>query len=121
LAAASNPDSANLFSLAQESASIIAAKNLPYTTVLADLLHAGLASLEGNQQGAINLLRQLLEKSEGAQMHLHTAAARRRLGGLLGGDEGQKLIRKADAWMHNQGIVQPHRMTRMLVPGIHLG
>jgi hypothetical protein len=50
-------------------------------------------------------------------MNLFAAAARRRLGQLLGGNCGQALIAQADAWMAGQGIVNPARMTAMLAPG----
>ena len=37
-------------------------------------------------------------------MALHAAVARRRLGELRGGDDGQKLIDAADAWMRSQTV-----------------
>ena len=50
-------------------------------------------------------------------MQLHAAAARRRRGQLVGGDEGRKLMADADAWMIGQSICNPARMTGMLTPG----
>jgi hypothetical protein len=48
---------------------------------------------------------------------LYAAAARRRRGELLGGDEGRELIASADAAMRAQNVVNPARMTAALVPG----
>jgi len=50
-------------------------------------------------------------------MKLFAAACRRRLGKLIGGDEGHSLVAEADAWMAGQFIVNPARMTATLVPG----
>ena len=50
-------------------------------------------------------------------MALFDAAAHRRLGELLGGDEGAALARKATSWMEAQGIVNPTRITELLAPG----
>jgi len=44
-------------------------------------------------------------------------AARRRLGSLLGGDEGARSIAAAESWMSAQGVKDPARMTAMIAPG----
>ena len=49
-------------------------------------------------------------------MRLHAAAARRRLGGLIGGEAGRALVAEADAWMAGQ-VRNPPRTTAMLAPG----
>ncbi len=48
---------------------------------------------------------------------LYEAAARRRLGELLRGDEGRRMIAAADAWMTEQAIRNPARMAAALAPG----
>jgi hypothetical protein len=45
------------------------------------------------------------------------AAARRRHGELLGGDEGRAQIAAANGWMTGQGIRKPGRITAMYKPG----
>lgn len=103
--------------IVRNSAAVIAAGNLPYTTTLSNLLLAGLAASEGRDEQTAALLRQSLKDAQAAQMHLHAAAARRQLGTLLGGEEGKAHINEADAWMQKQRIARPERMTAMLIPG----
>ena len=50
-------------------------------------------------------------------MALYAAAARRCRGVLLGGEEGRVLVEAADAWMRDERIRNPERMTAMLAPG----
>ena len=54
---------------------------------------------------------------EAVDMGLFAAAARRRLGTLLGGDAGRALIAQADAWMAAQEVRNPARMAAGLAPG----
>jgi hypothetical protein len=53
-------------------------------------------------------------------MGLYAAAARYRLGALLGGDAGGATQREAARWMTGQGVVAPAAMAAMLVPGVGL-
>ena len=77
----------------------------------------GRRSIRGDEARCRRLLAEALARSEAAHMGLFAAAARRRLGGLLGGDEGRALVAEADAWMASQGIRNPARMAAMLAPG----
>ena len=45
------------------------------------------------------------------------AAATRQLGLLLGGEEGQGLVRDADDRMRSEGILVPAQWAAMLLPG----
>lgn len=51
-----------------------------------------------------------------ADMKLFAAAARRRRGQLIGGDDGRALVADADAVMRAQAILRPDRMTAILSP-----
>jgi serine/threonine protein kinase len=84
---------------------------------LARLLEAQVARLEGDDTGAVELLRTALAGFQVADMGLYAAIARRRLGALLGGDAGAALTRAGDELMHAQAIVDVEAMTRMLAPG----
>jgi hypothetical protein len=54
---------------------------------------------------------------EAVDMQLYAAAARARLGTLLGGDTGAEQRAKADAFFASQGIADGPAFTRMLAPG----
>jgi hypothetical protein len=90
---------------------------MPWANPLAGLIQAEIASSRGEHPEAIRLLTEAMEGFSSAEMGLFEAATRRRLGQLLGGDEGNRLINEADSWMTNQRIKNPARLTRMLVPG----
>ena len=49
---------------------------------------------------------------------LYLGFARRRLGELLGGDEGASLIAEADAFLRAGGALDPARLVATLMPGI---
>jgi serine/threonine protein kinase len=84
---------------------------------LALLLRAGAAATRGEGDRAVRLLESAEEGFAAAEMALHTAAARRRRGELIGGDAGRSLVTSADSWMSGQSIKNPERMTAMLAPG----
>jgi eukaryotic-like serine/threonine-protein kinase len=84
---------------------------------LALLLRAGAAATRGEPERAVPLLESAEDGFVAAEMALHTAAARRRRGELVGGDAGRSLLASADSWMSSQGIKNPARMTAMLAPG----
>jgi hypothetical protein len=67
--------------------------------------------------GARQLLEDAARRLDAAGLHLHAAAARRRLGELVAGDPGRRLVEQADAWMKGQNVCRPDRMTGLLAPG----
>ncbi len=88
----------------------------PIAASLAMLLRAGLAGLQGDQEGAAALLGAAGTAFERLEMALWMSAARRQLGVLRGGAEGAALTAGADAWMTTQGIKAPARMAAFLAP-----
>jgi hypothetical protein len=62
-------------------------------------------------------LARAVEAFEAIDLGLQAAAARRRLGELTGGARGRGLVEQADAWMRDQQIRNPARMTALLAPG----
>ncbi len=103
--------------IAEKMAKRILQERMPWANPLAGLIQAEIASSRGEHPEAIRLLTEAMEGFSSAEMGLFEAATRRRLGQLLGGDEGNRLINEADSWMTNQRIKNPARLTRMLVPG----
>ena len=85
---------------------------------VSSLLLAGIAvTKRASDERAITLLRSAVSGFDAAEMALYGAAARRCLGGAIGGDEGASLIRTADEWMASQTVRNPARLTAMLAPG----
>ena len=64
----------------------------------------------------VGQLRAAAEYLEAIDMPLYAAAARRRLGELVGGAEGQDLMTRADQWMAGRGVADPARMARVFAP-----
>jgi serine/threonine protein kinase len=89
----------------------------PCPSAMAWIIRAGIAGARGDADAARTYLIGAAERFEALDMRLWTQAARRRLGELLGGDEGRELVARADAWMTGQTIRNPARTTAMLVPG----
>lgn len=92
-------------------------EDLPIARPLGDLIRAGAARLGGRAEAARRILEGLAAEFESCDMSLHAHAVRRRQAGLLGGDEGDDLGRRAAAAMEELGVVDVERMTRMLAPG----
>jgi hypothetical protein len=95
----------------------LVAERMPWTTVLAQMISAGVASLDGPSDRAAGLLRAALQSAEAADMAIHAAAIRHRLGLLVGGEEGLELAQKASDAMTSQGICVPDRFANMMLPG----
>ena len=92
-------------------------EKMPWGDALAGLLRAGIAAVQGDRTLAVRLLRETVNRFEAADIHIHAAVARRRLGGLLGGEAGRELATQAEVWMAAQKIVNPARMTYLYAPG----
>ena len=102
---------------AEEHARMMLREKTRWGDALAILLRAGVAATQGETARALSLLEPAETGLAAADMALHAAAARRRRGELLGGDAGRGLVAAADAWMADQTIRNPARMTAMLAPG----
>jgi serine/threonine protein kinase len=118
-ALATNPhgrDAAKL-RLAEKMARKIDKVRMSWSQPFAMLIRAGLANQTGDGAKAQALLSESAEGFERAEMYLHAAAAKRRLGEKLRDERGGRLIAEADEWMATQKIKNPERMTRMIAPG----
>jgi len=102
--------------LAERDARRILAEKMAWSHPLAILIRACVAARRGDPESAVELFEQAARGFEAADLLLHAAAARRRLGQLIGGDAGRALVDAADAWMSEEKIKNPARMTTMLAP-----
>ena len=115
--AAASRDRGRLLAIARDEARRIAREKMRWSDPLASLLRAGIANMEGDTARAEQLLGAAVDGFDRAAMKLYAAAARRRLGILVGGERGRELVCRADNWMASQTIKNPPLMTGMLAPG----
>ena len=83
---------------------------------LADLVEAGLADAEGDAPAAILGFARAEAAFVAAGSAHYVAAARRRRGAILGGDEGLALVGAADAFFRDQGARDPARLAAVYAP-----
>ncbi|HEV7474637.1 MAG TPA: hypothetical protein VGN90_11345, partial [Pyrinomonadaceae bacterium] len=103
--------------LAEKMARTMEKVEMSWSKPFATLIWATVAHQRGQSAEATALLSEAVQNFEQAEMHLHAAAARRRLGERLRDERGQQLVSEADAWMRAQKIKNPEAMARMLAPG----
>jgi len=109
-------DDRMLLRSAARDARALAAEDVSWAPVVSLVLRAAIAAVRGEPAAAIPLLERAAPRFDELDMALFAAAARRRLGKLLGGDRGAELVAAADASMAAQGVVNVERMTAMLAP-----
>jgi hypothetical protein len=92
-------------------------QRMPWSDPLEKLIRSGIANLRGRTGEAVSLLDAAEKELLTADMALYAAAARRQRGMLLGGANGQSLVKAADGFMTSQDIRNPARIAAMLAPG----
>ena len=90
----------------------------PWCLALAGLHRAGYELQRGDDSRASATLERAIAELKGADMGLHAQAGERALGLLLGGDAGAARVAAAEAWMTEQGIRRPDRITQAMAPGL---
>jgi eukaryotic-like serine/threonine-protein kinase len=103
--------------LAAKHVRMLAHEKMPWGNALAAQHQAGLAMLAGDRERAASWQKQAMEGFASAEMALHAAIARRRAGQLAGGEAGDALIAAGDAWLRDERVADPDRMTALLAPG----
>ncbi len=91
-------------------------EGMAWSRALAGPILAGIAGARGHRSRAAALFAEAVTQLEGVDMNLYAAASRRRLGEILGGDEGRAQVERADSWMRQQGIRDPTRMADVFAP-----
>jgi hypothetical protein len=84
---------------------------------LASLLHAALDRAEGDLDGARRRLRQAADAFERQRLRLLSASATARLGELMAGSAGARLVDEGLDAFRAEGVVEPWRMIDMFAPG----
>ncbi len=93
--------------------------NFPIVRVILMQLEAGMANVEDRRERAIELLRELVQELSVRRMALAGAAAKRRLGECLGGQQGARLVEESQQVFDRAKVVDAGRMTDMTLPGWH--
>jgi hypothetical protein len=112
---------ASVVSLAASAAARLERERLPWADAQAALLRAGVAARRGRRSEAIARLRDAAARFQACGMDLCAAAAGRRLGAQLGGEEGRAAVAAADAFFARESVRQPARVTDLYVPGFDPG
>jgi hypothetical protein len=92
-------------------------ERMDYADAFSHLLHAGVASQRGDREQAARHLAAAIPAASATDMHVCVAAAKWRLGELLGGDEGAALLAEARRWMKQEAVANPERMLEVVAPG----
>jgi serine/threonine protein kinase len=115
--ASARSDPRPLTARAARDARRLARERVPWAIAHARLVEGLLEAARGRSEAAARALADAAARYDAAEMALCAAAARRRLGALLGGDEGRSLVQAADARMAAQGVRNPARLAAMYAPG----
>jgi hypothetical protein len=114
---AGGKDADSWLGIAERDARSLRREKLLWADALAQLIEAALAFRRGQADQSRQILAAAAASLTAADMHMHAAVARRRLGQLLGGTQGQELVRQGEEWMNGQKVRNLDRMTVLLAPG----
>lgn len=112
-AAASGIDRSRHLARAERDARSLAREDAPWAQAFGKRLAGGIALVRGDERTGATLLRESLAGLDDAGLALQAAAVRRRLGQLLGGDEGHALITGAETLFAERGIADIEATTRL--------
>ena len=101
---------------AERHARALTRENRPFAGAYGAQLNAGIALARGRHDRALTFYRDAARAFDALEMGLHAAAARRRHGELLGGEQGRELFNASVASMVAQRVRNPERMAAMLAP-----
>lgn len=107
----------DLIRVVRDSAKRLTRNQLAVAAAVRAPLEAGLALHAGDLLLGARHLRSAIAAFDACETSMYAAAARRRLGELLGGDEGKALLAESDAVMRAQRIVNLDAVTEMLCAG----
>jgi eukaryotic-like serine/threonine-protein kinase len=88
-----------------------------WARALADLLRAGCAQADHDDEQCVAALARAEAQFADAGMELHVHVARARRGEQMGGADGRALRDEAAAWMQAEGIRRPEQMIALWTPG----
>ncbi|HYM61711.1 MAG TPA: protein kinase [Thermoanaerobaculia bacterium] len=101
----------------ERDATTILRMGMDWARPLAQSIRAAVFAIHGNLDESRRHLTAAVRNFEKAEMQLYAAAARRRLGKLVGGSEGKSMVSEADRWLRGQLVKIPEKMVDVLMPG----
>lgn len=115
--ASSGSDLEAMLHSATDDARRLAREGRPDTAAHSLCVRAGVASVLGDHDAAVELLRQAARGFQAADMALCLASTRQRTGELIGGDAGRELLTQANEFFDKEKIAHPAGLLRMYAPG----
>ena len=82
------------------------------------MLRAGVARIERRTGEAARALEEAVLGFDRLEMALHREAARLALGVMTMGSAGEAQVRRAEAWMTDQGVARPRAMVAAVAPAL---
>ncbi len=93
------------------------AEKTPIALPFISYYQGAIACMKGHETDGIEYLRKAIDGFEESRYPLNAAAAKRRLGTLLGGEEGDALLQEGTLAMEEERIVDKEAVTGILAPG----
>ncbi len=107
-----------MIKIAQADATALEGLGVAWAAAFALVLRAGVEAIRGDRAAVLTRLTLASSRFAAADMALHSAAVRLRLGQVTGGDEGSALVREATAHMKSEGVMSPEKMASLFVPAV---
>ncbi len=115
--AAKEKNPAHPLSVAEKQIRQIEQEKTPFGGPFATFIQGAVTHRRGDLDDGVRLLRQAVEELEGAKFFLHAAGVKRRLGRIVGGDEGASLLVESRTAMRKERIASLEKATVILAPG----
>jgi hypothetical protein len=109
-----------LLAQAEDDQRKVAKAKYPFAVGRATLLQAAIALAKNDPASARQRLEEAARAFSGPSLALEAAYARRWLGRLTPGDEGDALVMEADQVFRARGVADPERWSRSQAPGFRL-
>ncbi|HYH06335.1 MAG TPA: protein kinase [Thermoanaerobaculia bacterium] len=117
LAAAIGSRDRSLLARVERNARAIEKEKVAWALPFAMALRAGVASVRGEKERAVDVLSTAARAFEKAELMLYAKAADHRRGTLTGGAGGAAIVASAEEWMRDRGVRNVPRLLSVLIPG----
>ncbi len=114
--ASSGAEREQFLQIAEQHTAKIGREDLAWMAAITTLRRAGIRDARQDADGAVRELRAAVAACDATGLGLHAAAARVRLGGVLGGDEGSALRESGLAALRAEEVKQPEAFVDLYAP-----